>query len=148
MFFKKIFKNSKTELEIMYQNAVCFRISWYSKIWWFLVKKYWCQQNSRSASHDSYTFWIFFSWGITVPGSILVGYVGKILGRRRHFHHPTGLQACTFIKKEIPAQVFFCEYCEICKNTYLYLHLRAAALKASRLHFVLDISKPFEKNVW
>ena len=35
----------------------------------------WCQQYSRSVSHDSYTFPIFFSAGITVPSFIIVGYV-------------------------------------------------------------------------
>ena len=27
---------------------------------------------------------------------------------------------CNFIKKETLAQVFFCEFCEISKNTFLY----------------------------
>ena len=27
-------------------------------------------------------------------------------------------KACNFIKKETPAQVFSCEFCEIFKNTY------------------------------
>ena len=30
-----------------------------SKICWFLVKKCWCQQNSRGLSRDLYIFWIF-----------------------------------------------------------------------------------------
>ena len=30
------------------------------------------------------------------------------------------LHACNFIKKEILAQVFSCEFCEISKNTFLY----------------------------
>ena len=29
-----------------------------------------------------------------------------------------GLQACNFTKKETPTQVFFCEYCEVFKNTH------------------------------
>ena len=29
-------------------------------------------------------------------------------------------KACNFIKKETPAQVFSCEFCEIFKNTYFY----------------------------
>ena len=32
-----------------------------------------------------------------------------------------------FIKKETPAQVFFCEYCEIFKITYFEKHLRTTA---------------------
>ena len=27
---------------------------------------------------------------------------------------------CNFIKKETLAQVFFCEFCEICKNIFFY----------------------------
>ena len=45
------------------------------------MKKYWCQQNSRGVSHDSYIFWIFFGEGINVPSFIIVGYVRQILGR-------------------------------------------------------------------
>ena len=40
----------------MYQNRIYICISWYSNICWFLVKKYWCQQNSRGVSRDSYIF--------------------------------------------------------------------------------------------
>ena len=49
----------------MYQNAIYICISWYSKIWWFSVKKCSCRQNSRGVSRDSYIFWMFFRWGIT-----------------------------------------------------------------------------------
>ena len=31
------------------------------------------QQNSRGVSRDSYIFWIFFRWGITVPSFIIAG---------------------------------------------------------------------------
>ena len=48
------------ELEIMNQNAIYICISLYSKIWWFPMKKRWCQQKSRCTSPDSYIFWIFF----------------------------------------------------------------------------------------
>ena len=33
--------------------------------------------------------------------------------------------ACNFIKKETPAQVFSCEFCEITKNTFFTEHLLA-----------------------
>ena len=36
-------------------------------------------------------------------------------------------QACNFIKKEILAQVFFCEFCEISKNTFFTEQPWAAA---------------------
>ena len=32
-------------------------------------------------------------------------------------------EACNFIKKETLAQVFFCEFCEISKNTFFTEHL-------------------------
>ena len=34
------------------------------------------------------------------------------------FNKAAGLQACSCIKKETPAPMFSCEYCEIFKNTY------------------------------
>ena len=37
------------------------------------------------------------------------------------------LQACNFIKKETPTQVFPCEFCEILKNTIFTEHLRETA---------------------
>ena len=37
--------------------------------------------------------------------------------------------ACNFIKKEALAQVFPCEFCEICKNTFSYrIHPVAASI--------------------
>ena len=38
------------------------------------------------------------------------------------FNKAGALKACTFIKKVIPTQVSFCEYCEIFKNSFL-VHL-------------------------
>ena len=35
--------------------------------------------------------------------------------------------ACNFIKKETLAQVFFCELCEISKNTFFTEHIRMTA---------------------
>ena len=50
----------------MHQNPIYICTSWCSKICWFLVKKCWCQQNSKDVSRDLYNFWIFFRSGITV----------------------------------------------------------------------------------
>ena len=36
-------------------------------------------------------------------------------------------QACNFIKKEALAQVFFCEFCGISKNSFFTEHLWATA---------------------
>ena len=38
------------------------------------------------------------------------------------FNKVAGLNACNFIK-ETPAQVFFCEFCEIFQNTFFKEHL-------------------------
>ena len=83
MFIKQSLKSQEKfkELESMYQNAIYICISWYSKIWWFSVKKWWCQQNSRGVSRDSNNFRIFFRWGITASSFIIAGYVWQILGR-------------------------------------------------------------------
>ena len=69
----------------MYENVVYICIFWYSKIYWYPVKKCWCQQNSRHVSRGSYIFWIFFGKGITVPRFVVVGYVWQILGRGSYF---------------------------------------------------------------
>ena len=42
---------------------------------------------------------------------------------------------CNFIKKQILAQVFSCEFCEISKNTIFY---RTPPVAASELHYSLD----------
>ena len=41
------------------------------------------------------------------------------------------LQACNYIKKEIVAQVFSCEFCKISKNSFFTERLVAAAPKNS-----------------
>ena len=52
-------------------------------------------------------------------------FTGKHLCRSLFFKKVAGL-ACHFIKKVTPAQVFSCEYCEICKNTFFTEHLWTA----------------------
>ena len=49
-------------------------------------------------------------------------FTGKHLYQSLFFNKVAGLrpQACNFIKKEAPAQVFFCEFCEISWNTFCY----------------------------
>ena len=42
------------------------------------------------------------------------------------FEKVAGL-ACNFIKKETLGQVFSCEFCEICKNTFFNKHLQMTA---------------------
>ena len=63
--------------------------------------------------------------------------------------------ACNFIKKETLAQVFSCEFCEICKNTFFDKHLQMTAfflLLHSLVKLValsLMIQPPiFIKSVW
>ena len=43
-------------------------------------------------------------------------------------------QACNFIKKETLAQVSFCEFCKISKNTSFTEHFRTTACVDGKLH--------------
>ena len=43
--------------------------------------------------------------------------------------------ACNFIKKEALAQVFFCEFCEISKNTVFTEHLWVTASEECQFFF-------------
>ena len=54
-------------------------------------------------------------------------FTGKHERQSPFFNKVAGLrpEACNFIKKEALAQVFFCEFCEISKNTYLTEHVWA-----------------------
>ena len=84
MFIIAILKDSRKVRRIRnyvskWNLYIC--ISWYSKICQFPIKKCWYQQNSRGLSRDSYSFWIFFRQGITVPSLIIVGYACQILER-------------------------------------------------------------------
>ena len=44
--------------------------------------------------------------------------------RNMHRKTPVGVAGLQFYQKETPAQVFFCEYCGILKNTYFEKYLR------------------------
>ena len=65
----------------MYKNETYICISWYDKNCWFLMKKCWCQQNSKGVSRDLYVFLILFRYDIAVPIFIIVEYVWQILGK-------------------------------------------------------------------
>ena len=54
----------------------------------------------------------------------IAGFRSATLFKKRLWHRP---QICNFIKKETQAQVFFCEFCEIIKNTFFTEHLWATA---------------------
>ena len=45
--------------------------------------------------------------------------------------------ACNFIKKETLAQVFYCEFCEISKNTFFTEHLQATASLLSNYTYIM-----------
>ena len=50
--------------------------------------------------------------------------------------------------EETPIQVFFCEYCEIFKNTYFEKHLRTTASVNSRADvFQESLPLAFKRNV-
>ena len=53
-------------------------------------------------------------------------------------------EACNFIKKETLAQLFFCEFCEIYKNTFYY---RTPLVAASGVVINFAILEPFSNKV-
>ena len=59
-------------------------------------------------------------------------------------------QACNFIKKEILAQVFSCEFCDISKNTFFIEHLQAtASARTSKTSFdYLQLSEFYSLSFW
>ena len=55
--------------------------------------------------------------------------IAKFTGK--HLHQSTFFDkvadVCNFIKKDTPAEVFFCEFCKISKNTFFTEHLWTTA---------------------
>ena len=49
---------------------------------------------------------------------------GKHLCQSLFLNKVAGLKACNFIEKKSLAQVFSCEFCKICKNTFFQEHIR------------------------
>ena len=56
-------------------------------------------------------------------------------------------QACSFIKKESLAEVFFCEFCENSKNTFFTEHLKSLLLSLQLclllFHKIMEFCKAF-----
>ena len=48
------------------------------------------------------------------------------------------LEACNFILKETLAQVFYCEFCQISKNTYFHRTRLVAAFKKCILSQIIS----------
>ena len=76
---------------------------------------------------------VFYKKGVLKK---LTKFTGKHLLQSLCFNKVAGL-ACNFIKKEILAQVFFCEFCEISKKTFFTEHLRMAASVSITLNYFL-----------
>ena len=53
------------------------------------------------------------------------------------------LEACNFIKKETLAQDFYCEFCEISKNTFFH----RTPLVADSI-YVKELKRLYEKKEW
>ena len=53
-------------------------------------------------------------------------------------------EARNFIKKETLAQVLFCEFCDIFKNTFFTEHLRTTASVIGKKDFIDNINMDFE----
>ena len=50
-----------------------------------------------------------------------------VLGKKMFLEISQNAQACNFMKKESLAQVFFCEFCKISKNTFFTEHVWTTA---------------------
>ena len=53
---------------------------------------------------------------IKIPEVFFKNFTGKHLYESLCFNKVAGLGPATLFKKEIPAQIFFCEFCKIFKN--------------------------------
>ena len=51
-------------------------------------------------------------------------FTGRLLCQSLFFNQVAGLRPATLLKKDAPAQVFFCEFREIFKKTFITEHLR------------------------
>ena len=84
-------------------------------------------------------------------------FTGKQLCQSLFFNKVAGL-ACNFTKKETPAQLFSCEFCDISKNTFFTEHpWRTASVKGNSFqrsmyffwHYFSDgYPKMWAKVVW
>ena len=127
----------------MYQNPIYMCTSWCGKICWFLVKKYWCLQQSRNVSRDLYIFWIFLDncakfhhcricvadfrdGGAKRPPHPWAAPKKPILNRVKTF--------AIFTRK--PMCWMCCEYCEICKNSFF---IGDCSLSFSKMYSMVDI---------
>ena len=98
----------------------------------FRWKKCWCLQNARDLLLDSYIFWIFFRYGITLPSSIIEGYVWQILGR----------YVWTFSMNFVLHFIFFYNQWQNIAAGYVYLcikHFNFSSSLASMFLFSLNI---------
>ena len=71
-------------------------------------------------------------------------FTGKYLCQSHFF---SKLQACNFIKKEILAQVFSCEFCEMFKNTFFTEHLRTTVSVPREFSFFCSETKLLAFNI-
>ena len=54
-------------------------------------------------------------------------FTGKHLCQSLFFNKVAFLRLATLLKKETLAQVFFCKFCEVSKNTFFTEHVRTTA---------------------
>ena len=91
MFIKKTFNNTKKDKRIK-NNVLKCNLHLYFLIQQKLLisgEKIMMSVILKKCVTWFIYFWIFFRWGITVLGFIIVGYVGQILGRRHFSPHPS-----------------------------------------------------------
>ena len=63
---------------------------------------------------------------------------GKTPVLESHFLKIFRHEACNFIKKETPKKLFFCEFCEVFKNTFFTEHFLTTSLCNSSCSFILQ----------
>ena len=87
------------------------------------------------------------NWRMFSVKGFLSSIFGTLLSIHVSYASLDSPQACNFIKKDTPTQVFSCALCEIFKNTLLREHL----LECSFCTFGISSNKPFVvwyRTIW
>ena len=114
-------------------------------------RKFWVHQGVRSHPDDPIKSLIIH---ISIKSEIFVQSLYLVWVTRSATPQACNrsLRACNFIKKENLTQVFFCEFCEISKNTFFTEHLWAAVLEfvLNNVLFVFynNIFEEFKKSIY
>ena len=94
-------------------------------------KQFWCLLYNTKTQEKTQSSYVSFRFQSShqrcyMKKDVLINFsklTGKHLCRSLFLNKVAGLKACNFIEKKPLAQVFSCEFCEICKNTFFTEHL-------------------------